>query len=71
MARYQTGDAAGAVRAFRSLLDENPEDARTLNDPAWILQGHDGRYDEALANNVRDIAPAERSEIETIEDTGE
>ena len=46
---YQTGDADGAKKIYRQLLEQHPDDARVLNDLAWILQEHDQQYTEALA----------------------
>jgi tetratricopeptide (TPR) repeat protein len=45
---YQTGDAEGAEKLYRQLLEQYPNHVRVLNDLAWVLQEHDQRYDEAL-----------------------
>lgn len=45
---YQVGDFDAAVKVYREVLDQYPEDAQVLNDLAWILQERFERYDEAL-----------------------
>jgi tetratricopeptide (TPR) repeat protein len=45
---YQTGDALRAKQLYQELLDEYPNNVQALNDLAWILQGHDKNYDDAL-----------------------
>jgi tetratricopeptide (TPR) repeat protein len=47
-ALYQTGDAEGAEKLYRQLLEQHPDNVRVLNDLAWVLQEHSQRYDEAL-----------------------
>jgi predicted Zn-dependent protease len=55
---YQTGYAEGAEKTYRAVLQENPNDVRSLNDLAWVLQEHYQRYDEALALADRGLAVA-------------
>lgn len=45
---YQMGNADGAQKLYRQLLEQYPNDVRILNDLAWILQEHYQRYAEAL-----------------------
>jgi len=64
---YQTGDAEGAQKIYRQLLEQYPDDARVLNDLAWILQEHDQRYAEALelADKGLRLAPGHRNLLDT------
>jgi len=45
---YQMGQVERAEKVYRELLEQYPEDARVLNDLAWIVQEQYRRYDEAL-----------------------
>jgi tetratricopeptide (TPR) repeat protein len=56
---YQTGDAERAKEIYRELLKQRPDNARALNDLAWVLQEHDRDFDTALemANKGLRLAP--------------
>jgi tetratricopeptide (TPR) repeat protein len=64
---YQTGDAEGAQKIYRQLLEQYPEDTRVLNDLAWTLQEHDQRYAEALelADKGLRLAPGDPHLLDT------
>jgi len=64
---YQTGDAEGAEKTYRRLLEQHPDDIRALNDLAWILQEHDQRYADALelANKGLRLAPGDLHLLDT------
>jgi len=64
---YQTGDAEGARKLYRQLLEQYPDDVRVLNDLAWILQEHDRQYAEALdlANKGLHLAPGDLHLLDT------
>ena len=64
---YQTGDAEGAEKNYRQLLEQHPDDIRALNDLAWILQEHDQRYADALelANKGLRLAPGDLHLLDT------
>ena len=64
---YQTGDAEGAQKVYRQLLERHPNDARVLNDLAWVLQEHDQRYAEALdlANRGLRLTPDDLHLLDT------
>ena len=64
---YQTGDAQGAEKVYRQLLEQHPEDVRVLNDLAWILQEHAQRYADALelANKGLRLAPGDLHLLDT------
>jgi tetratricopeptide (TPR) repeat protein len=49
-ALYQAaGLAAEAEKVYREVLQEQPENARVLNNLAWLLSADKNRYEEALA----------------------
>jgi tetratricopeptide (TPR) repeat protein len=56
---YRTGNADGAEKLYRQLLEQYPNNVRILNDLAWILQEHYQRYAEALglANRGLNLSP--------------
>ena len=56
---YQAGNADRAEVLYREMLDQHPNDARALNDLAWILQERHCRYGDALelANKGLNLAP--------------
>jgi len=64
---YQTGDAEGAQKTYRQLLQQYPDDTRVLNDLAWVLQEHDQQYAEALdlANKGLRLAPGDLHLLDT------
>jgi Flp pilus assembly protein TadD len=64
---YQTGDAEAAEKVYRQLLEQHPDDARVLNDLAWVLQEHGQRYAEALelANKGLRLAPGDLHLLDT------
>jgi len=64
---YQTGDAEGAEKNYRQLLEQHPDDIRALNDLAWILQEHDHQYNTALelANKGLSLAPKDVHLLDT------
>jgi tetratricopeptide (TPR) repeat protein len=64
---YQMGDARGAQTVYRQWLTEHPDDARALNDLAWILQEDGRRYDEALelANRAVELGPDDPHFLDT------
>ncbi len=68
---YQTGNAEGAKKLYRQLLEQCPDEARVLNDLAWILQEHDRQYAEALklANRGLSGAPERAPEYLHLLDT--
>jgi len=47
-AAYQTGDLERARKVLRCVLEEDPNNARAMNDLAWILAAKFLRYKEAL-----------------------
>ena len=64
---YQTGDAEGAEKVYRELLEKRPDDVRVLNDLAWVLQEHGQRYADALelANRGLRLAPGDLHLLDT------
>ena len=68
---YQTRDAERAKKVYEELLRQYPNDARVLNDLAWILQEHDHNYDAALelANKGLSVAAGDPHLVNNLMDT--
>lgn len=64
---YQTGQVERAKDIYRELLKQYPNDARVLNDLAWVLQEHDHSLDAALemANKGLSLAPDDLHLLDT------
>ena len=64
---YRTGDGERAKKIYREMQQRYPDNARVLNDLAWILQEQDHQYEAALelANRGLRLAPADIHLLDT------
>ncbi len=64
---YQVGEVERAEQVYRELLNAHPNEARILNDLAWIIQERHQNYAEALelANRGARLAPDDLHLLDT------
>lgn len=69
---YETGDVDRAEEIYRQSLDRHPNDIRILNDYAWLLQEHGGRYTDALglANRGLRLAAEDSDRVYLLDTRG-
>jgi len=68
-ALHESGDVERAEKIYREVIENHPNEARALNDLAWILQEHYQRYDAALELTNKGLKVA-RDDLDLLDTRG-
>ena len=63
---HQAGQFERAAEIYRTVLSNDPDNPRALNDWAWILAKEQKQYEQALELALRGLANAQSAQLKTL-----